>query len=214
MNVKKFLIANGNSTALVYDCPVANRNKISKKQLKEVEQVGFVSTKTTPPKLTMMGGELCINATLAFASTLDETGKLITSGLKNQIHYSNKKDSTTIQIPPIFKKEKNIVLLGGIGFVLYDAKDKSRIKKQELLDLCKKYNLPAFGGIIYSKNKITPYVYVIGVNSFVKETACGSGSLAFSIFSGIKEVVQPSEKIISIKKKEFFEISAKVSNYK
>ena len=194
MIVKKFLIAGGNSTALIYGCPVADRDKTSKKLLKDVEQVGFVSTKATLPKLTMMGGELCINATLAFASTLD--------------------GSTTIQIPFKFKQDENVILLDGIGFILYDTKEKSEIKKSELSDLSKKYKLPAFGGIIYKKNKIIPYVYVAGVNSFVKETACGSGSVAFSIFSGINSVVQPTEKIISIKKNaEFFDITAKVTSY-
>jgi len=214
MIVKKFLIAGGNSTALVYNCPTADRNKTSKKLLKNVEQVGFVSTKATLPKMTMMGGELCINATLAFASTLDKNGELTTSGLKNPILYSNKNGTTTIQIPFKFKKDENVILLDGIGFILYDTKEKSEIKKSELSDLSKKYKLPAFGGIIYNKNKIIPYVYVAGVNSFVKETACGSGSVAFCIFSGINDVVQPTEKIISIKKKtEFFDISAKVTSY-
>ena len=213
MIVKKFLIADGNSTALVYDCPVADRDKTAKKLLKEVEQVGFISTKATLPKLIMMGGELCINATLAFASTLNKIGKLTTSGLKNPIPYSNKKDLTIIQIPFKFKQDKNIILLKGIGFILYDTKEKSDVTKSELSNLCKKYNLPAFGGIIYNKNKIIPYVYVAGVNSFVKETACGSGSVAFNAFSGIKNVVQPTEKIISIKKTKFFDISAKVTNY-
>ena len=213
MIVKKFLIAGGNSTALIYGCPVADRDKTSKKLLKDVEQVGFVSTKATLPKLTMMGGELCINATLAFASTLDKNGELTTSGLKNPIPYSNN-GSTTIQIPFKFKQDENVILLDGIGFILYDTKERSEIKKSELSDLSKKYKLPAFGGIIYKKNKIIPYVYVAGVNSFVKETACGSGSVAFSIFSGINDVVQPTEKIISIKKKtEFFDISAKVTSY-
>ena len=215
MIVKKFLIASGNSTALVYDCHIEDRNKTSKKLLKEVEQVGFVSTKATLQKLIMMGGELCINATLALASTLDKNGKLATSGLKNPIPYSNKNGSTTIQIPFKFKQYKNVILLDGIGFILYDTKEKSEVKKSELSNLSKKYKLPAFGGIIYNnKNKIIPYVYVAGVNSFVKETACGSGSVAFSIFSGIKNVVQPTEKIISIRKKtEFFDISAKVTSY-
>ena len=215
MIVNKFLIAGGNPTALVYDCPIADRDETSKKLLKKVEQVSFVSTKATLPKLTMMGGELCINATLAFASTLDKSGKLTTSGLKNPIFYSNKNITTTIQIPFKFKKDNKIILLDGIGFILYDTKEKSELKKSELSDLSKKYNLPAFGGIIYNKNAIIPYVYVVGVNSFVKETACGSGSVAFSIFSGIEDVVQPTKEIISIKKKaEFFDISTKVTSYK
>jgi len=214
MIVKKFLIAGGNSTALVYDCSIADRDKTSKNLLKEVEQVGFVSKKATFSKMTMMSGELCINATLAFASTLDKNGELTTSGFKNPIPYSNKNGSITIQIPFRFKKDENVILLNGIGFILYDTKEKSEVKKSELSDLSKKYKLPAFGGIIYNKNKIIPYVYVAGVNSFVKETACGSGSVAFSIFSGINDVVQPTEKIISIKKKtEFFDITAKVTRY-
>jgi hypothetical protein len=148
LKVRKFLIAGGNSTALVYNCPNANRNKASKRFLKDVEQVGFISTRNKLPKMTMMGGELCINATLAFASGLNKNGQLITSGLKNPVHYSNKNGVTTIQLPLKSEKRKNVILLEGIGFVLYDAKEKSEIRKSELLYLSKKYKLPAFGGII------------------------------------------------------------------
>ncbi len=214
MIVEKFLIAGGNITALVYDCPLSDRVRTSKKLLKEVEQVGFVSTNATLPNLTMMGGELCINATLAFAATLGKNERLSTSGLKTPIPYANKKGSTTIKIPFKFKKDKNIILLDGIGFILYDVQEKSGITKSELSDLSDKYKLPAFGGIIYNKNKITPYVYVSEVDSFVKETACGSGSVVFSIYSGIQDVMQPTGKIISIHKKEgYFDISAQVTRY-
>ena len=210
MNIKKFLIANGNSTALVYDCPVSNRKKIINELLKEVEQVGFVSQKATPPELEMMGGELCINSTLAFASTLGESGKLATSGLINPIPYFNLNNKTTIQIPVEYEKKDNIILLDGIGYILFDNKDRSMVTKSELSNLCRKHHLPAFGGIIFDGNKITPYVFVESVDSFVKETACGSGSIAFSILSGCQNVIQPSGKTISVEKKEFFEISAKV----
>jgi histidine racemase len=207
MQIRKFLIADGNETALVYDIPKKERKKKAIKLLKEVEQVGFVSTKATLPKLEMMGGELCLNATLAFASTLKKSGKLATSGLKNPIPYSNNK-TTSIKIPFKSKQENNVVLLEGIGFILYSKKDKANITKNELAKLCEKYNFPAFGGIIYEKNKIVPYVYVAGVNSFVKETACGSGSVAFSIFSGNEKVIQPTGKTISIKNNRLVEISA------
>jgi histidine racemase len=209
MQVRKFLIADGNETSLVYDCPKKERKKIAVKLLKEVEQVGFVSPKATLPKLEMMGGELCLNATLAFASTLKKSGKLATSGLKNPIQYANNK-TTSIKIPFKSTQENNVVLLEGIGFILYSKKDKSKITKNELAKLCEKYKLPAFGGIIYEKNKIVPYVFVAGVNSFVKETACGSGSVAFSIFSGKEKVIQPTGKTISIKNNKLVEISALV----
>ena len=64
MIIKKILIAGGNSTALVYNCSEKQRKKISRELLKNVEQVGFISKN----KLIMMGDELCINGTLAFAS--------------------------------------------------------------------------------------------------------------------------------------------------
>ncbi len=212
MKIKKFLIANGNSTALVYNHSAVNKDRISRKLLKEVEQVGFVSAEEMYPKLSMMGGELCINATLALASTLNKNGELVTSGLIKPIHYLNNNELTTIQVPLKLEKNGNVILLDGIGFILYDIEEKSKIKKVELLDLAKKYNFPAFGGIVYDKNKIIPYVYVEGVNSFVKETACGSGSIAFSFFSGIRDVVQPTEETISIKKKAgLFDVTAKVT---
>ncbi len=213
MKVKKFLIAGGNSTALIYNSPLSNRGAIAKEFLKNVEQVGFVSSKTELPTLIMMGEELCINATISFASTLNKHGKLTTSGLKNPVSYSNLNGSTTIQIPSKFKRDKNVVLLEGIGFILYDIKEKSVINKSELSKLSKKYELPAFGGIIYKGNEIIPYVYVLGIDSFVRETACGSGSIAFSIYSGINKIIQPTKQTITISKKNnFFDISAKVTS--
>lgn len=213
MLIKKFLIAKGNSTALVYNCPYKDRDKISKKLLKKVEQVGFVSKEKKSPKLIMMGGELCINATLAFASTLDEKGELFTSGLKNKVKYYNKRGITKIQIPLSFKEYKNIILLDGIGFIIYNINEKYTIKKSELLKLSSKYKLPAFGGIIYDKKKIIPFIYVSKTKSFVKETACGSGSIAFSIFSGFKDVIQPTNKVINVRKYNGFYISAKITSY-
>ena len=78
IKVKTLKIAGGNSTALIYNCPKKLRKKISKKYLREVEQVGFVYKN----KLIMSGGELCINATLALASQLLKKGVLFTSGIK------------------------------------------------------------------------------------------------------------------------------------
>ncbi len=147
---------------LIRGYPTVKRKEIAKKYLEEVEQVGFISNN----KLTMIGGELCINATLAFNY----------KGLKR----------TQIEIPLKYKKQDNIILFKGIGFICIDKKKKQKITKKFLEKLTKKYNLPAFGAIIYKKNKITPYVYVKKVNSFVKETACGSGSKHITYLVDIK----------------------------
>lgn len=200
-------IAGGNSTALVSRC--TSKRKTSIRLLKKVEQAGFVSKSRGLPNLVMMGGELCINATLAFASRLLRSGKLFTNGIKEPINYMNEKGKTTLQIPLIYKRKRNIILFDGIGFVFFN--NKKKVSKLLLINLCKKYNLPAFGGIVYKGNRITPYIYVKEINSFVKETACGSGSIAFSILSGFNEIIQPTGEMISVtKNKEYFEISARV----
>ena len=60
------------------------------------------------------------------------------------------------------------------------------------------------------KDVLSDYV-VKKVNSFVKETACGSGSIAFSLFSKYKNIIQPTGEIINIRiKKDKFIISAEV----
>lgn len=142
----------------------------------------------------MMGGELCINARLAFVST-----------------QTTKKSKTTIKIPLKYKKQDNIILFKGIGFICLKKSGRS-INKKYLKELAKKYKLPAFGAILYKKNKIAPYVYVKKVDSFIKETACGSGSIAFSLFSGYKNITQPTGKTINIEiNKKVIEISAFVN---
>jgi len=53
------------------------------------------------------------------------------------------------------------------------------------------------------------------IDSFVKETACGSGSIAFSIFSGYKKIIQPTGKVINIRiKKDKILINAEVRRLK
>jgi histidine racemase len=215
MGIKKLLIAGGNSTALVYDLPSKDRGKILKTLLNEVEQVGFVNTKINPTQFRMMGGELSINGTLACAYRLGGRGKLIVSGLSEPVIYANRAGLTSIKIPLKFKQNKNIIVFEGIGFVLYKAGYKRKVDKKELIKLTRKYKLPAFGGVIYDRNKIIPYVYVSEVGSYVRETACGSGSITLSLFTGVKEVIQTTNKKIFIEKqKEYLKISAKVTEIK
>ena len=174
--------------------PTSLRRKVIKKYLNEVEQVGFISKN----QLEMMGGELCINATLAFASTLGKRGKLKTSGIKRFVKYDNFKNQIKIEVPLKYKQKANVILSEGIGFVCIDKKSDKKINKKLLSNFCEKYNLPAFGAIVYEKNKIIPYVYVKETGSFVRETACGSGSIAFSIFSRYKNIIQPTGKLIRV----------------
>lgn len=210
MKFKKLLIANGNSTLLVWGCPSSERNIVIKRYLGEMEQIGFVETKNRLSFLNMMGGELCINGTIALASLCGESGILFTSGLQNFIFYKNVDSKTSIYLNLNYKKLDNVVLLEGIGYIYL----KSRIKdpKRLLAQLCIQYNLPAFGILYFQNNKIEPIVYVKQTSSLFEETACGSGSIAFSIFTKKQNIIQPTGKEIRVEKYEnIFCVSAEVA---
>lgn len=209
MKLKKLLIAGGNSTLLVWGNLPQEKEKIIKKYLGQVEQIGFVSSQNYLPKLTMMGNELSINGTLALASQYNKKGDLYTSGLNRPISYQNKNGTTSITLSISFKQINNIVLLSGIGYCYFE--NEKEISKQLLKKLAKKYKLPAFGGLLYKENKLTPFVYVQGTNSLIAETACGSGSIAISILTGTKNIIQPTGEIITVKRnKNQFTVSANV----
>jgi hypothetical protein len=113
MEIRKYLIAGGNSTALISGS-VSNRQKVVQNLLKEVEQVGFINLGEFPT-LEMMGGELCINAVIAFASTLEREGSLKTSGVKDSVKYANSNGKTTIFLPLDYEKKGDIIIFPGIG---------------------------------------------------------------------------------------------------
>lgn len=213
MKLKKFLIANGNSTLLVWGCPSGKKKSIIKRYLGEVEQIGFVETKKNLPFLNMMGGELCVNGTIALASQCGLKGKLFTSGLNAPVFYQNTNNSTGTNLTIDYKRLKNLVLLEGIGYI-YLKNTVENIKKF-LKDLCLKYALPAFGVLYYKKKKIAPFVYVKETDSLFQETACGSGSIAFYVLTKKSNIKQPTGKLITvIKKNNIFIVKAEVTVYK
>jgi len=211
IKLQKFLIAGGNSTLLVWNCPKTYRAKIIDRYLGGVEQVGFIEQKGEYLGLVMMGNELCIDATIALASTLGNSGRLFTSGVKNPVEYKNITGLTIIKLPLTYKKTGNTVLLEGIGCICSN-KPATDIKGL-LVNLTKKYRLPAFALIRYKKNRIIPYVYVKQTNSLFRETACGSGSIALSLYLRKEVIIQPTgEKIFVQRSNNIFTVGAKVSS--
>lgn len=198
MTIHKFLIAGGNATALVQGCPASRRTSLAANLLREVEQVGFMDVHARPPFMEMMGGELCINATLAFASHVGPAGRILVSGSEHPISFENTSETTRAAIPLQWSMTENLVLLEGIGFVLHPQSAGRVPAKNELAELCATFGLPAFGAIFYSGEAITPYVYVAAMDSYVPETACGSGSVAYSLFSGREQIRQPTGRIITV----------------
>lgn len=210
MKLNKFLIAGGNSTLLVKNYKSSAKETIIRKYLGKVEQVGFISYPKGIPKLLMMGNELSINGTLALVAMLsNKSGRLLTSGYKGLVSYTNQKQYTEVRLSIAYEKIGNIVLLNGIGYVF--LKRNKQISKNYLSCFCSKYSLPAFGAIFYKKNQLIPYVYVKQTNSLFKETACGSASTVLNILTGKNSITQPTGKTITAEKTgNNFVISAEV----
>ena len=218
MKIINFIIINplGNITALVKNAVSKNRrvaiaNKIMNK-FPKIEQAGFIQDN----KLEMMGGELSINATLAFGYYLSQksksqTLKLKTSGVSSLVKFQKTEDnysSVLIKIPNI-KKSKidgfDFVDLKGIAYFVIDEsfakKDYLSTFREIKRKFGKKIKQKAWGVVFYNKNSIRPIVYVKDTNSIVSENACGSGSLAFYLIKGKEKIIQPSGKIIRIKRR-------------
>jgi histidine racemase len=209
METKKFLIASGNSTIICWDMARKNADSFIADTLKEVEQVGFAYERDSVSCFEMMGGELSINGTLAFASTLQSSGKLFTSGISQILEYANADDYTSITVPLPYSLKGGLVLFEGIGFIYLDTVPSHL--SEYLRKMCMENNLPAFGAWVYEQGVRVPYVFVLGTQSCVKESACGSGSIALSLLSGKVAIKQPTGDYIYVfKNGDSFTIKAKV----
>ncbi len=212
MHIRYFTIAGGNQTALIEDCDPSSRLDLARSLLATVEQVGFTESGDTPT-LIMMGGELCINALLAFASiqTL-ETGTIrIDTQL---VTYSKTKNAATIIIPLPYTRIDTTILFDTIGYLITDNTEP--IAKTFFQEQAIQHHLPAFGVIQRQPDSsIAPHVYVRDTNSLITETSCGSGSVAFSIVTGITPVIQPTQQTIAIHEHTvgMYTISAEVFEY-
>ncbi len=209
MQTQKYLIANGNTTIIVWDSDDLDRATLNSLFLAQVEQVGYVSTKAGLPAFEMMGGELSINGTLAFASTFGMRGAFYTSGVNSAVEFVNIDDLTIITLPLRYSIVQSTVLFEGIGYIYMNESPQD--KRLFLKDLARTYGLPAFGLLLYKNDVLYPTIYVRETDSCVEESACGSGSVALSLLTNCTEVLQPSGGIITINKDtEAFTISAKV----
>lgn len=231
----------GNPTILVDNLDLAvqrvNYGHIAETLMKEPyvggEQVGFVEKvnhdSNGAGRLWMMGGELCLNATLCFGHYIAEKTGLDffyvnSSGTEQPfaivvnnelISIELKLVSTCIEIKPDFV----LVLLEGIAhfIMLCPQWPEDADMECQIRDLTQEYS-ELIGdrgavGLIYVQTnrnecRIKPLVYVKASGSMIFETACGSGSVAtFQVLNAHApgkrqlQIIQPSETIIEIEKR-------------
>jgi diaminopimelate epimerase len=180
------------------------------------EQVGYIESPSTPNTLLhleMMGGEYCINALLCAGKWAQdflnqENCILSSSGSNNLQTLTGKNNQVSLRLSP----PTVLAYLGAYAFpgILHWTEEWDVLPDDEycrsfLQDVIKKApKQDAYGYIPYQKTKagirIKPLIYVPATESWIFETACGSGSVAASMNAEREKIRQPSGSTIMIKK--------------
>lgn len=197
----------------------------------EIEQVGFIETgEKRPIRLQMMGGEFCINAARCAAlwnknATGDNEFEFESSGTDSVVS-TTVAEWASIEINMDAERwdisDYSVVGFDGIThFVLFGAQlsqDDIRRRLDTILE-DPKYEVgdcPAVGLIIVDQRRtILPLIYVRDTNTFIFETACGSGTIAALIAEDkMMEVYrQPSGSLYVVERTpNGFNLSGQISN--
>jgi diaminopimelate epimerase len=161
-----------------------------------IEQVGFLvppKTSAAQVRLEMMGGEFCGNAARSAGwwwGTLHglHTTTLEVSGFSAPVIVSLSGYGSMLEVPMSFVQgmksvpEGTLVDLSGIRHLIVQGKRVSNPRKliERYCDGC------AAVGVMFTQTHrdgitIDPLVWVRDTDTFVEETACGSGSIAASV---------------------------------
>jgi len=174
-----------------------------------IEQVGFLDpydAKTDCARFRMMGEELSVNGLVAGAGLLMKRQKqtsimLRSSIMNNLITATLNNDFVNLQFPrSIVRSEiNNTITFKGLTFLLLPSLPSTSIVSLTQKQLLRKLaaDNPASGLIYYQGSRIAPLLYVRATNSYVWEQSCGSGSIAYALYSGRKRIKQPSGEHVS-----------------
>lgn len=213
------LWAGGNTTALVETATHRSSYSRSAQHIMKtdpsIEQVGFIeetSSLKTRFRLHMMGGEFCANAARSLAYYIAQKQglnkvHLEVSGFPEELEIKIDKECAEISFPGNFfvrrkpVEEGDLIDLMGIRHIVIDHG-----VHYDAQSLIEKYqeDLPAIGIIRTSQHefgmRIDPLIWVRNTNSFISETACGSGTVAAAISAYYRnpsqytfKIVQPSQ---------------------
>jgi histidine racemase len=170
----------------------------------------------------MMGGEFCINALRSLwfwiYKTLWNTKFKLESSGTNKIFPVQIETRVSIHLPKdyLVNKIENWLMLVELEWISHFVKNIAKIDwdeqkfKRLFYRLLKKHSLiiknqPAIGLILIDEfNKIYPLIFVREINSFIFESACGSGTLATFIAKEkkINTFIQPSNYIYLVEERE------------
>jgi diaminopimelate epimerase len=233
MELPKYVVLwpGGNTTAIVTDSvPRGDQARVANEIMgtnREIEQVGYMESAADAQaacRLQMMGGEFCMNATRSAAYYFAKQhglDKLLVeaSGSEKLVAVEIDGDTTHITLPGEFYIQSNekptysVIDLAGIRHLITTGNYDETAARALIAENKDTYEAV---GVIYAtiegtNIEIDPLIWVRGTDSFVRETGCGSGSIAVSIAAHRKA---PDETTFAVKQPsgETYTITLEPSN--
>lgn len=166
----------------------------------ECQQVGYVTMNSPSgrPRLRMMGGEFCGNASMScgayLASLLNvESLSLLleVSGADDPVEIRIKGDRGSVRMPlpervytdTFDGREAAVVEMPGITHILTDSFDADEAESR-MVSWNEKIKADALGVMVMTErwSRMTPVVYVPSTGTIVRESSCASGTAAVGAY--------------------------------
>lgn len=215
MDTYKMLKVNpaGNITAFVFaklekSKKIELANHIMGRLDPTVEQVGFIYQDGDSLRMDMMGDEFCANASRSFGLYLAR--KMNLEGVANimahvsgrdlpvQVSVDTLSSSAQVGLGParsvdsitIAKRAYTLVVLDGISHVIVPQRQEDKDLVYEIIDFLEENHKDQAYGVLFFDEKVSfmvPYVYVGGTKSLIRESSCGSGTIALAYYLNDKK---------------------------
>ncbi len=195
----------GNLTCLVTDpLPPPERPGVTEKLMDRCEQVGYLIKTREGPRLEMMGGEFCGNASMACAAYLAHTaGAAAQTPLLLSVSGAEEKVECLVRplapglwegrvaMPPVTEcrptalngRGAALVRMQGIAHLILEGPPPEKAEAEALLKgAAPALREEAVGLLLWDGRFMRPLVLVKNSGTLVWETGCGSGSTALGAY--------------------------------
>ncbi|MBR5559483.1 MAG: hypothetical protein IKU72_04480 [Oscillospiraceae bacterium] len=179
---------------------------LMKRQDPPAEQVAFISADSHLPRMEMMGGEFCGNASRSFGMlTAMERGlekgsvTVSVSGCTQPLTVDVDLSANIARVEMPLQKTLHqlkaagrslpILAFEGLCHAVVEAPPDAELAQQIINKIEDSFSTDAIGVIFLQRNPlyITPVVYVPATGSTVWEHSCGSGSLAAALWMAMQQ---------------------------
>jgi diaminopimelate epimerase len=173
---------------------------------RQCEQVGFIEESESGPRLQMMGGEFCGNASMSLAAVMasekDADSAVLSfavSGAETPVTVRVRRaedgyqGSVEMPLPTEFKKydfgrySAQVVRFQGIAHAIVTNAMPVSLAEMLIREWCGRVKSDAFGIMLLDENssRLTPVVYVPSTDTVVRESSCASGTAAVGAWAAL-----------------------------